>query len=152
MAALFDTSVAVLLLRRRPPPEAVALIAAARAEIASGTGLLPAPALAELILGERSGAGARRLAAALERIPAAILPLEAARAAGAMGAFLALQGALIPYPDLLIAATAAWLDVPLLAWDQDYPRSRRLALASTSRHPGAKLLRRVEIHPASLGA
>jgi hypothetical protein len=72
--------------------------------------------------------------------------------AGAMGAFLTARGASIPFPDLLIAATALWLDIPLLAWDADYPRSRNVASAKNERHPGADLWRALVLHPASRGA
>lgn len=149
MAALFDTTVAVLLLRRSPPEQAGELIRAARSEIAAGTALLPASAVAELVIGEKGESGARRLASALERLPAAVLPVEAALDAGSMGAFLVLHGMPIPYPDLLIAATAVWLDVPLLTWDTDYSRSFRLAVESDSTHPGAELWRRLRIHSSS---
>lgn len=150
MAALFDTSAAVLLLRRRPPAEAEALIRAARDEIAAGGALLPAVAAAELLIGEGTVEGARRLEEKLARIPTAVLPSEAAAAAGSMGAFLRAAGAPIPLPDLLIAATAAWLDLPLLAWDRDYAQARDRAVSSGSTHPGAELWKRFRLHPASL--
>lgn len=152
MAALFDTSVAVLLLRRHPREEAGELIRAAEAEIGGGGALLPAVAVAELVVGERSAHGARTLADALSRIPTVVLPVEAAADAGAMGAFLAAEGAPIPFPDLLVAATAVWLDVPLLSWDADYARSVRVASGSGTDHPGAAAWRALRLHPASLEA
>lgn len=152
MAALFDTTVGVLLLRSERPDEAGDLVRAARAEIAGGTALLPAVAVSELVVGERTEVGVRKLTETLARLPAVILPVEAAGHAGAMGAFLRSAGAPVPLPDLLIAATACWLEVPLLTWDGDYARSRRTALASPSGHPGADLWRRLELHPASRDA
>lgn len=152
MAALFDTTVAVLLLRRSHPEEAAEVVRAAHAEILAGTALVPAPAVTELVIGERDERGALRLASALERLPAVVLPVEAARDAGLMGAFLARRGALIPYPDLLIAATAVWLDVPLLTWDGDYARSRTLSAESRPGAPGVELWRRLQLHPASRSA
>lgn len=149
MAALFDTTVGVLLLRRRPPKGTDELIRAAQAEIAAGAALLPAAAVSELMIGEKTERGAERLAAALSHIPTAVLPVEAARDAGSMGAFLEIRGATIPFPDLLIAATAVWLDIPLLAWDGDYARSRKVAVRSRSAHRGAELWRRLHLHPAS---
>jgi predicted nucleic acid-binding protein len=152
VAALFDTTVAVLLLRRRRPPETLPLVRAARSEIERGSALLPAIAVSELVLGERTPAGVERLSSALARITTAVLPAEAARHAGVMGSFLAAEGSPIPVPDLLIAATAVWLDVPLLTWDGDYARSRERALACHSPHPGAELWRTLVLHPASRGA
>lgn len=152
MPALFDTTVAVLLLRRAPRDEAAAVVQAATAEIEGGGAFLPAVAVAELLIGERNAAGARRLAEALARIPAAILPVEAAGDAGSMGAFLAARGAPVPFPDLLVAATAVWLDVPLLTWDGDFARARSVAMQSRAEHPGAALWRRLRLHPASRDA
>jgi predicted nucleic acid-binding protein len=152
VAALFDTTAAVLLLRRRPPEECIGLIEAAHAEITAGTALLPAVGVAELMVGEREPRRARALASALSLIPAVILPPEAAADAGSMGAFLGEEGASVPFPDLLIAATAVWLEVPLLTWDSDFSRSRGLALASRSRHRGADAWRRLLLHPASRGS
>jgi predicted nucleic acid-binding protein len=150
VAALFDTTVAVLLLRRSPPEETRELIRAAKAEIAAGGALLPAVAVAELLIGEKAPKGSALLAGSLARIPTAVLPSEAAAQAGAMGAFLRGAGAPIPFPDLLVAATAVWLEVPLLAWDRDYARSLRIARESASSHPGAGLWKELRLHPASL--
>lgn len=152
VAALFDTTVAVLLLRRRPREEVAGLLEAARGEIEAGSAILPAVAVAELGVGERTAEGARRLEAALARIPTAVLPSEAAADAGAMGSFLDVEGAPIPFPDLLVAATALWLGVPLLAWDTDYARACQVARRSESTHRGARLWRALALHPASRGA
>lgn len=149
MAALFDTTVGVLLLRRKRPKQVTGLIRAAQAEIDGSTALLPTAAVAELIIGERHKDRGAHLTSMLERLPRAILSVEAAEYAGSMGAFLISQGAMIPFPDLLIAATAVWLDIPLLAWDGDYPRSKKVAAGARSDHPGAVLWRRFQLHPAS---
>jgi predicted nucleic acid-binding protein len=152
VAALFDTTVGVLLLRRRPPAEAAELIRAARLEIEAGSAVLAAPAASELLIGAKRGDRVGALSSALGPVPTAVLSSEAARMAGEMGAFLAMRGASIPFPDLLIAATAVWLEIPLLAWDADYPHSRSVALTKKESHPGAELWRRLHLHPASLGA
>jgi predicted nucleic acid-binding protein len=86
---------------------------------------------------------------ALTRVPTVLLPVEAARLAGVMGAFLAREGGPLPLPDLMVASTAAWLDLPLLTWDGDFARSLRLARTSGFRHPGAEAWRRLNLHPAS---
>jgi predicted nucleic acid-binding protein len=152
VAALFDTTVGILLLRRKEPPETLPLLRAAKSEIERGSALLPAMAVTELVLGERDPAGSERLSSALAKIPTAVLPAEAARDAGAMGSFLRAEGAPIPVPDLLIAATAVWLGLPLLTWDGDYARSRERAVASRSPHRGAELWKALVLHSASRGA
>jgi predicted nucleic acid-binding protein len=149
VALLLDTTVGVLLLRRRPPAEVAPLLAAAHAEIATGGAAIASATVAELVAGERDPRAVETLSAALNRIPAVPLSAEVAGHAGAMGAFLFASGAPIPVPDLMIAATALWLEVPLLTWDGDFQRSRRLAVESRSGHPGAVLWRTLELHPAS---
>ncbi len=151
MAVLLDTSGVILVLRRHPPPETASFVAAARAEILGGRAVLPSVAVSELLVGERSPSGARRLHEALAQIPSVVLPVEAALSAGVMGSYLASGGASIPFPDLLVAATAVWLDLPLLTWDGDLAR----ALAQGRRggnHPGAQAWRRLRLHPASRSA
>ncbi len=152
VAALFDTTVCVLLFRRKPPEHVSDLIRAAQSEIEAGTALLPTVAVSELVIGERHRERAEQLLSALEQLPRVIFSLEAAGFAGSMGAFLTMRGATIPFPDLLVAATAVWLDVPLLAWDGDYPRSKKVAVGSRSDHEGAKLWRRLRLHPFSRSA
>lgn len=149
MTVLFDTSVVILLLRSRRPEGTEALLSAARLAIAGGRAILPAVTVSEVLLGERRAERVSELAAPLAHIPAAILPREAAETAGLLGGFLREAGATVPLPDLLIAATALWLQVPLLTWDGDFARSRRLALGSASAHPGGGLWRALELHPAS---
>lgn len=149
MAVLLDTSAVVLLLRRHSPPDTAALLDAARTAIDSGSALLPAVAASELLVGERRPAESEILGHALARIPTAILAPEAARLAGAMGAFLASRGAAIPLPDLLVAGTALWLGVPLLTWDGDFARSIQVAERRGTPHPGAQAWSRLRLHAAS---
>lgn len=153
MAVLFDTTVPVVLIRQgrgeSPPKGAEDLIAAARHEIESSSAVLPAVSITELLIGESSVGGRDALAAALLDLPTVVFPAEAARDAGVMGSFLRASGRPIPLPDLLIAATALWLEVPLLAWDGDYARSRDVAAAAEADHEGAGLWRQLRLHPAS---
>lgn len=152
MAALFDTTVGVLLLRRSLPAEAGELTRAARTEIEAGTALLPAVAVSELLVGESSEAGTETLLAGLGALPTVVLPPGAAREAGVMGGFLRAAGAPVPLPDLLIAATALWLEIPLLTWDGDYARARGVAVDSCLEHTGRELWLELRLHPASRGA
>jgi len=66
-----------------------------------------------------------------------------------LGAFLSSRGSPIPLADLLIAATAVWLGVPLLTWDGDCARAKREALRAPPTHQGADLWRSLDLHPAS---
>lgn len=149
MAALLDTSAVVLLLRRRAPEAAGQLVRAAGAEIRDGTAVLPSVTVSELLVGERTDHGREALTEHLTRLPTVLLPVEAARDAGLMGAFLRQRGSPIPFPDLLIASMATWLDLPLLTWDGDYARARSVAEGCRSDHPGAELWRDLALHPAS---
>ena len=149
MAVLLDTSAAILLLRSQRPAGTEALLHAVRLAIADGGAILPAIAGSELLVGERRPGGATKLAAALAHVPSVILPREAAETAGILGGFLREAGAPVPLPDLLIAGTALWLGVPLLTWDTDFSRSRTIAFASGSAHPGGALWRDLDLHPAS---
>ena len=147
--ALFDTTVGVLLLRGKPPADAAPLLAAARAEISTGAAAISSATLSELLIGERDADGVEKLRTVLARLPAVPASSEVGWRAGTMGAFLAIRGASVPFPDLLIAATALWLEIPLLTWDGDFARARRVALNSRSMHPGAELWRKLELHSAS---
>jgi predicted nucleic acid-binding protein len=149
VAALFDSTVAVLHLRRKPPREALSLLQAAQLEIDAGSALIAAPSVSELLMGERSPEGVKRLETFLRRMPSVAVVGEVAAMAGDMGSFLAAAGAPIPFPDLLIAATAVWVEIPLLTWDADYDRSRELAARSQRAHAGAALWRELVLHPTS---
>lgn len=122
MATVLDTSALVVLLRRRRPPELEPVAAAARGELESGRALLSAVTAAELLVGSRRRAGEDPLLGLLERLPVVDTGREVAGMAGLMGAAARQAGATIPLPDLLIAATAVWLDVPLLTCDRDFRR------------------------------
>jgi len=147
--ALFDSSVGILLMRRKPEPEAAPLVREARAEIARGTALLPAVAVTELLLGERKPKRTQALSEFLALIPTVPLTVEAAHLAGTMGAFLRTRGAPVPFPTLLIAATAVWLELPLLTWDPDFDQARQLAQRDGSNRPGSEPWRELRLHPAS---
>ena len=151
MGVLLDTSGVVLVLRRHPPPGTGPFVEATRAEILGGRAILPSVAVSELLVGERSPDGVRRLLEALLHLPSVILPVEAALTAGNMGSFLARQGASVPFPDLLVAATAVWLDLPLMTWDGDFARARGQAKEGGD-HPGAQAWRALALHPASRSA
>ena len=129
--------------------EASALIREAQAEIGRGTALLSAVSVAELLLGERKPKRIQVLSELLTRIPTVPLTGEAAQMAGTMGALLRTQGAPIPLPTLVIAATAVWLDMPLLTWDTDYHQARQVARQESSNHPGTELWQRLRLHPES---
>jgi predicted nucleic acid-binding protein len=139
----------VLLLRRKPPVDTAPVLAAARAEISAGAAAIASATVSELLIGERNAAGVEKLWAVLARLPAVPASDEVGWRAGTMGAFLALRGASVPFPDLFIAATALWLEIPLLTWDGDFARARRVAVDSRSTHPGAELWRKLELHSAS---
>jgi len=149
MHALFDSSVGILLMRRKPGSEAAPLVREARAEIARGSALLPAVSVSELLLGERKPKRSKALSDLLSRIPTVPLTVESAHMAGTMGAFLRVQEAPIPFPTLLIAATAVWLEIPLLTWDADFHQAWEVARRESSNRPGAELWRDLRLHPAS---
>lgn len=150
---LFDTTVAVLLLRRgRDTAEGEGvqrLLRTAEAQIRLGTAVLPAIAVSELLVGEQSDADGRALADMLIPLPTVIFPVEAARAAGRMGSFLRRVGQTVPTPNLVIAATAVWLDLPLLTWDADYDRAVGVARKARSTHTGVALWEGLRLDPAS---
>lgn len=62
-----------------------------------------------------------------------------------MGRSVRARGETLPLPDLLIAATAAWIGVPLLTCDSDFRRGRELALAASPDDPWHGF----ELHPAA---
>jgi len=144
MATVLDTSALVVLLRRSRPPELEPVAEAARGELESGRALLSAVTAAELLVGSRGRAGGDPLLDLLERLPVVDTGREVAGMAGLMGAAARRAGATIPLPDLLIAATAVWLDVPLLTCDTDFRRGME-AGGGSGPGPWAKL----RLHPAS---
>jgi predicted nucleic acid-binding protein len=165
VATLLDTSALAVLIRRARPAPLEAVARAARAELESGRALVSVVTAAELLVGARDQAGARRLAELLEALPVVSVDRDVAICAGRMGAHCRARGAPIPVPDLMIAATAVTLDVPLLACDSDFRRGRDLAdpdhgdpddaVGADPDRPahgeaGGALWGRLAIHPASV--
>lgn len=144
MATLLDTSALVVLMRRARPTELETVARAARDELEAGRGLLSAVTAAELLVGARGQAEADRLMELVERLPVVDAGREIARMAGQMGGSARRAGATLPLPDLLIAATAVWLDVPLLTCDSDFRRGKGAGSSS-----GAGPWGELRIHPAS---
>ena len=144
MATILDTSALVVLMRRSRPRELEPVADAARGEMESGRALLSAVTAAELLVGSRGKTGTGPLMALIEGLPVVDAGREVALLAGRMGATARQAGATIPLPDLLIAATALWLDVPLLTCDSDF---RRGIEAGVGPEPG--LWSRLRLHPAS---
>lgn len=122
MATVLDTSALVVLMRRRRPAELEPVADAARGELEAGRALLSAVTAAELLVGSRREVARGSLMELLDQLPVVEAGREVARIAGQMGATATRAGATIPLPDLLIGATAIWLDVPLLTCDSDFRR------------------------------
>jgi predicted nucleic acid-binding protein len=125
VATLLDTSALVVLIRRHRPAGLDGVADAARGELEAGRALVSAVTAAELLVGARGG-GAVALERLLDHLPVVDVGREVAVLAGRMGAAARATGATIPLPDLLIAGTAAWLDVPLLTCDSDFFRGVEL--------------------------
>ena len=145
MATLLDTSAVIVFLRRSRPGRFESVAAAAGDALGSGAGLLSAVSATELLLGARDDGAAADLRALLARVPVVASDREVAELAGRMGAAARRAGAPIPTPDLLIAATAVWLDLPLLTCDSDFGRGVTLGEAGGSPEWG-----RLKLHPASV--
>lgn len=112
---------------RRSRPEGLAAVAdAARAELEAGRGLVSVVTSVELRVGARNPEAVDRLDRFLERLPVVDAGREVGALAGRMGATARSAGRTVPLPDLLIAATAVWLDVPLLTADSDFFRGAEL--------------------------
>jgi predicted nucleic acid-binding protein len=88
----------------------------------AGRALLSSVTAAELLVGSRGRSASALLEQLLSRLPVVDAGREIAKVAGQMGAAARQAGATIPLPDLLIGATAVWLDVPLLTCDSDFRR------------------------------
>lgn len=126
MATLLDTSALVVLIRKRRAARHDPVARAARDEISGRRALIASVTVTELLVGARDPSGARRLQELLERIPTVGADREVAERAATLGAEARRRGSPIPLADLLVAATALWLDVPLLTCDSDFERGRRL--------------------------
>jgi predicted nucleic acid-binding protein len=144
MATVLDTSALVVLMRRNRPPELEPVAEAARGELEAGRALLSAVTAAELLVGSREEAGTGPLTELVARLPVVDTGREVAQFAGRMGSAARQAGAIIPLPDLLIAATAVWLEVPLLTCDSDFRRGTGL---DDGPEPG--LWSKLRLHAAS---
>lgn len=145
MATLLDTSALVAVMRRSLPTGLEAVADAARAELETGRGLVSVVTAVELRVGARAPDAVDRLDRFLERLPVVDAGREVGALAGRMGAAARAAGGTIPLPDLLIAATAVWLDVPLLTVDSDFFRGAELGAddegggwASLRLHPSSR--------------
>ena len=147
MATILDTSALVVVMRRSRPEALEPLVAAARAELEAGHGLVSVVTSAELRVGARSPGAGARLDRFLERVPVVDAGREVGVLAGRLGAAARSAGRKIPLPDLLIAATAVWLDVPLLTADSDFFRGAEIGdsgdgvWASLRFHPASRVAR-----------
>jgi predicted nucleic acid-binding protein len=145
VATIVDTSALVVFLRRRHAGELSGVADAARAELEAGRALLSVVTATELLVGARDGAAVEQLSRLLHGVPVVGAEREIGEIGGRLGAVARWNGQTVPLPDLLIAATAIWLDVPLLTCDSDFGRGRVLAsLAEPG--PWAEF----RLHPASV--
>lgn len=151
MATLLDTSALVVLLRKRRAPRHDPVARAARDEITARRALVSSVTVTELLVGARDESGARKLQELLEGIPAVGAGREIAERAARLGAIARRSGSPIPLADLLIAATAVWLDLSLLTCDSDFERGRGLARhgPDEGRADGADW-GALRLHPASV--
>lgn len=145
MATLLDTSALVVLIRRSAEPGRTRVAEAAAAELRAGRGLVSAVTLAELLVGARDPKAAGSIRELLAQVPAVPVTREIGEQAGTMGSETRAAGSTIPLPDLLIAATAVWLDIPLLTCDGDFERGARLGRGARPRGGW----RDFKLHPAS---
>lgn len=145
MATILDTSALIVLLRRARPAGAEGVAGATRNELDGGRALVSVVTAAELFVGARDSAARKRLGRLVEHLPVVDAGRDIGMLAGRMGAVARSAGSIVPLPDLLIAATAVWLDVPLLTCDSDFVRGTK-ANAGAADDPWASL----RLHPASL--
>lgn len=145
MATVLDTSALVVFLRRAPAAEMAGVADAARAELEAGRALLSVVTATELLVGARDDEAVERLSRLLDGVPVVGADREIGVIGGRLGAVARSNGQMIPLPDLLIAATAIWLDVALLTCDSDFGRGRALA-SLPEPGPWPKL----RLHPASV--
>lgn len=147
MTTLLDTSALAVFLRRRTLHEQVAR--AVGDELTAGRGLVSVVTAAELLVGARDAVGRTRLEELIEALEVVGVDLSIGLMAGALGAYARRRGATIPLPDLLIAATALRLKLPILTIDGDFARGRRIALDEADPDAAADLWRSLQLHPAS---
>jgi predicted nucleic acid-binding protein len=145
VVTVVDTSALVVFLRRGHAVELAGVADAARRELEAGRALLSVVTATELLVGARDGQAVERLSRLLHGVPVIGADREIGEIGGSLGVVARWAGQTVPLPDLLIAATAIWLDVPLLTCDSDFGRG--LALASLpDPGPWAEL----RLHPASV--
>ncbi|MGH7589673.1 MAG: type II toxin-antitoxin system VapC family toxin [Gemmatimonadota bacterium] len=137
-----------ILVRRRRPVELEPLAQAARRELAAGRALLSVVTIAELLVGARDTKGRIRLQRLLESFAVTPVDEELAYLAGRLGSYARRRGTLIPLPDLLIAATAVRLGIPVLTSDGDFDRGKQAAAMDQTPDTDAQLWRSLQIHPA----
>jgi predicted nucleic acid-binding protein len=145
MATIIDTSALVVFLRRGHAAGLSGVATAARGELEAGRALLSVVTATELLIGARDGDAMERLSRLLHGVPVVGADREIGEIGGRLGAVARWHGRTIPLPDLLIAATAIRLDVPLLTCDSDFGRGLALA-ALPEPGPWAGL----RLHPASI--
>lgn len=104
-------------------------------KLQSGAALVSVVTVAELMVGARDGSAEARLGDLLSRVPAVGIDREVAERAGRMGRVARDEGSTLPLADLAIAATSAWLGVPLLTCDTDFARGRTLAERARAGEP-----------------
>jgi predicted nucleic acid-binding protein len=146
VASLVDTSALIVLLRRSPPEGTHGVAVALAAELRARSAVLSSVTVAELVVGARDADAEARVLDLLERLPVVAADRAIAERAGRMGRRARARGATLPLPDLLIAATAQWLGVPLLTCDSDFGRGRDLAFGARPGDPWHGF----ELHPASV--
>lgn len=146
MATLLDTSALVVLLRRHPPGGTENIREATSSVLRNQAAVLSTITVTELMTGARDDTGAARLRKLLDHLPVVGADREVADRAGRMGREARAAGRTVPIADLLIAATALYLDVALLTCDSDFKRGLSLAEdgGAASAWSGFRL------HPASV--
>ncbi len=153
MATILDTSALIVLVRRRRPPGLEPVAEAARGELEAGRALVSVVTAAELVVGARDADAVERLTGLLDRLAVVDAGREVGLLAGRMGADARSAGRPIPVPDLLIAATAVWLDLPLLTCDSDFARGMELGAGRDADDPAAAAdddpWASLRLHPAS---
>lgn len=152
MATVLDTSALTVLIRRGTPRELKGVSKSARDAVEGGGAVVSVVTAAELFVGARNRAAIERLSDLLDVLPVVSPDREIAGWAARMGASARGRGATIPVPDLLIAATATWLDISLLTCDSDFRRGKEVAKdtpAPSDDPDGIGLWDRLPLHPGS---
>ena len=122
---LVDTSVWIDALRGGAALEQL------RPLILTGQALLPSPVATELLCGSRPGKDRAAVETLLQTCPAAVPEADDYRAAGLVGASLRRRGITVGTVDLILAAVALRLPVPVWSLDAHFQ--------AIARHGGLKL-------------